>query len=206
MNPSLLPLTCVASLLAIESDDVGSCSLRSWICIGVCIAPSKGYHLLSSDASPVDYVFYIFFEAELFWVWERAPRTWCCCKALLSIVDEHIEAIFYALGDNGDFKVCFCMLIFDRYRYLLSKQWNSLSYARGFIRVGNLMCWLSPCQHGRICWPLQRHLYEIWKGKRGVLRCCLHLVDVPYTDISFSCMVLEVNLWWAQMWKNACPS
>ena len=31
----------------------------------------------------------------------------CCCRTLPSIVNEDVEAIFYALDDNANFKVCF---------------------------------------------------------------------------------------------------
>ena len=46
---------------------------------------------------------------------------------------------------------------------------------------------------------LSRKVFEIWRGKWGELHSCLHLVVVLYTEISFSCMFLEMNLWWAQM-------
>ena len=41
----------------------------------------------------------------------------------------------------------------------------------------------------------------IWKGRQGELHSCLHLINVPYTYIYFPCMFLEMDLWWAQMWK-----
>lgn len=42
--------------------------------------------------------------------------------------------------------------------------------------------------------------FWIWKGKRGELHSYLHLDEIPYTNVYFSCMfLLETNLWWTQM-------
>jgi hypothetical protein len=96
----------------------------------------------------------------------------------------------------------FIHLFFDYYRYLLSKRWNSLSCAWVSSMSGN---WWVGCEHGRICWPLRHHLFEVWKGGQGGLHSRLHLSNVPYIDISFPCMFLEMNSWWAQMWKMYVP-
>ena len=82
-------------------------SLRSWICTVACITHCEGHQLLIANASPINYAFYISLEAKFFWIWDRASWNWCCCRTLPSIVDEDIEAIFYALDDNDNFKVCF---------------------------------------------------------------------------------------------------
>ena len=58
-----------------------------------------------------------------------------------------------------------------------------------------LIIWLSSNQLGRIYRPLQRHLFEIWKGRQGELHIFLHLVDVPYHVTSSPCMSFEMNLW-----------
>ena len=41
---------------------------------------------------------------------------------------------------------------------------------------------------------MQCHPFEISKGRRGELHSCLHLVDIPYIDISSPCMFLEMNV------------
>ena len=71
------------------------------------------------------------------------------------------------------------------------------------------MCWLPPYGHGWICWPLQRHFFEMWNGIQGELHSCLHLVDVPYIvwliDLFLPCIFLEMNLRCAHMWKMYVP-
>ena len=115
VNPSLLPLNCVAHLLAIQSTKVGS-SLRSWIRTCAHTTHCDCHRLLS----PIHFAFYISLEAGLFWIWDWAPWNWYCYRTLPSIVDEDIEATFHALDDNGDFKVHFCTPIFYYYKYLIS--------------------------------------------------------------------------------------
>jgi hypothetical protein len=84
-----------------------------------------------------------------------------CCRTLLSIIHEDIEAKFYASDDSGDFKVYFrTPILYYLKNLLLSKQWNLSTYAWEFVHVGNLMRWLSPNELGRICKPLQRHLWN----------------------------------------------
>ena len=106
LNPSRLPLTCIARLVTIQSTNVES-SLRSWIRTCVCIIRCEGHRLLLSNVIPINFAFYVFLEAELFWIWDWASHNWCFCNTLPSIVDEHIETMFCAFDDNGEFKVCF---------------------------------------------------------------------------------------------------
>ena len=99
------------------------------------------------------------------------------CGVFPWIVDEDIEAIIYALHNNGDFKVSFRSPIF-----LL--KYSSLQ-TMGILFVG--------CLH-------------INMEEFGELHSYWHLVNVPYIENHFPCMFLEMNFRWAKMLHNVSPS
>ena len=181
LNPSLLPLICVAHLSAIQSTDVGS-SLRSWICTCAWVTYCEGHHLLISNGSPNNYAFYISLEAELFWIWDRAPRNWYYSINLLMKIYKQSFMHYMAMVTSKFVSIHRFLIIVNIF---LANNGILHLDAWGFVHVGNLMCWLPPNQHGRICWPLQCHLFEIQKGRWGELHSYMHLVDVPYIDIIF---------------------
>ena len=138
MNLGLLPLTRATHLSAVMFTNVGS-SLRSCICIGACITHCQDHHLLISNAIPIDFSFHVSFEAYLLWITYRAPRNWYYCETLPSIFDEDIEAIFCALVDNVDFKVCFRTLVFITINMYWANKWKSSLKAWDFVH-GRIWC------------------------------------------------------------------
>ena len=96
VEPSLLPLTCVAHLLAMRSTNEKL--FKELTCTSLCITQMQ---------NSTNFAFYISLKAELFWIWNRASWNCCCCRTLPSISDEDVQVIFYALDNNGDFKAHF---------------------------------------------------------------------------------------------------
>ena len=141
---------------------------------------------------PINCVFYMSLEATFVLNLRSTPRNWYCCKT--SIADEDAKMTFYALDNNGDFKVNFCTLIFDYYKCLLSKQWSSSSNAWG-LSMSGILCvgWfkINMEEFAKLCNTVSLKFERV--DEVSYMHVCIWLMSLIL--IFFSCVFLEMNLW-----------
>ena len=176
-------------------------SLRSWIHTSACSTHCEGDCLLISNASPIDFAFYISLEAKLFWIWDRAPRNGCHCRTFRLVVDGDIEATFFALDDNDDFNVHFHTTDFNFVNICIFAKRRHSTYVSTYCKgVDWLLWWFASIEIKNTCDIRERNVTMRKEIQTKKIR------SLGFWDIKEWMVLWKMILWNLRCTPNHVPS